>query len=217
MTGRLGQGARTRPSGTSLSRDQVLEAALEVLEAEGVEGLTVRGLASKLGVAATSIYWHVGDKEALLDGVAERVIARLSEVPVRGRDPQERIVSAARSLRTTLLRHAEMVALVHRQGRTAALFQPVRRVLLKELLALGADEDDAVLSVQAILNLVIGSVLLDRQVERQPAQHQNPEELWQPADALGSPELFSHLSHSVDEEKLFDFMLSSLVEFVSPA
>ena len=63
----------------------MLDAALQILESEGVDGLTIRGLAAKLGVAATAIYWHVGDKQALLDGVAERVIDQLGEVSVRGR------------------------------------------------------------------------------------------------------------------------------------
>ena len=65
---------------------------MQILETEGIDQLTIRGLAGKLGVAATAIYWHVGDKQALLDGLAERVIDELGEVSVRGRDPVSRIV-----------------------------------------------------------------------------------------------------------------------------
>ena len=83
-------------------------------------------------MAATAIYWHVGDKQALLDGVVERVIAQLGDVPVRGDEPATRITSMATSLREHVLERPELVALVHRQGRTAALFQPARRVLVNE-------------------------------------------------------------------------------------
>jgi AcrR family transcriptional regulator len=195
----------------ALSRDQILDTAFEILESDGIDRLTVRALAAKLGVAVTAIYWHVGDKEALLDGLVERIIAQLGPVQVRGRAPEERITSIGRSLRQTLLRQPDLVAVVHRQGRTAALFQPARRVLVRELAAAGLDGAEAALAVQAVLNLVIGSVLVDRQVQRQPAQRQTPEELWTADDVPDAPALLEHLTHPVDEEKVFDFSLAVLV------
>jgi AcrR family transcriptional regulator len=216
MGGRKGQPSRgrgPRPGArdVALSRDQILDTAFEILESDGIERLTVRALAAKLGVAVTAIYWHVGDKQALLDGLVERIIAQLGPVQVRGRGPDERIMSIGRSLRQTLLRQPDLVAVVHRQGRTAALFQPARRVLVRELAAAGLDGADAALAVQAVLNLVIGSVLVDRQVERQPAQRQTPEELWTADDVPDAPTLLEHLTHPVDEEKVFDFSLAVLV------
>jgi AcrR family transcriptional regulator len=191
----------------------VLDAAMQILESEGIDRLTIRGLAGKLGVAATAIYWHVGDKQALLDGLAERVIDQLGDVSVRGRDPVSRVVSIATSLRETLLVRRELVALVHRQGRTAALFQPARRLLVQELTAAGVDGAAIALAVPAVLNLVIGTVLLDRQLERQPAQRQTPEELWLD-DGLHTPELLRHLSRPVDERELFDYTLGIVVRAV---
>jgi AcrR family transcriptional regulator len=195
----------------ALSRDQILDTAFEILESDGIERLTVRALAAKLGVAVTAIYWHVGDKQALLDGLVERIIGQLGPVQVRGRAPEERIMSIGRSLRQTLLRQPDLVAVVHRQGRTAALFQPARRVLVRELAAAGLDGAEAALAVQAVLNLVIGAVLVDRQVQRQPAQRQTPEELWTADDVPDAPELLEHLTHPVDEQKVFDFSLGVLV------
>ena len=209
--GRAG-GPRPGTRDVSLSRDQILATAFEILETDGIERLTVRALAAKLGVAVTAIYWHVGDKQAVLDGLVERIIAQLGPVHVRGRGPEERIMSIGRSLRQTLLRQPDLVAVVHRQGRTAALFQPARRVLVRELTAAGLDGADAALAVQAILNLVIGSVLVDRQLERQPAQRQTPEELWTAEDVPDAPELLGHLTQPVDEEKLFVFSLRVLVQ-----
>ena len=216
MGGRKGQPGRARGPrpGTrdvALSRDQILDTAFEILESDGIERLTVRALAAKLGVAVTAIYWHVGDKQAVLDGLVERIIAQLGPVQVRGRRPEERIIAIGRSLRQTLLRQPDLVAVVHRQGRTAALFQPARRVLVRELTAAGLDGADAALAVQAILDLVVGAVLVDRQVQRQPAQRQTPEELWTADDVPDAPELLEHLTHPVDEQKVFDFSLGVLV------
>ncbi len=206
-------GERQGRAAGGLSRDQILDAALEIAVANGPDRLTVRGLAAKLGVAVTSIYWHVGDKEALFDGLAERIIDQLGTVRVRGRDPEQRLVSVGRSLRRSLLAQPELVAVVHRQGRTAAHYQPARRLLVRELTAAGVGGPDAAIGVQAILNLVVGSVLVDRQVARQPAQQVDPVELWTIEDA-GSADLLTHLTHPVDEEALFDYSLRAVVRTV---
>ena len=213
MTVGRGQAGPGGDGGPPLSRDLVLDAGMQIVESEGIDRLTIRGLAGKLGVAATAIYWHVGDKQALLDGLAERVIDQLGDVSVRGRDPVSRVVSIATSLRETLLEGPELVALVHRQGRTAALFQPARRLLVQELTAAGVDGATIALAVPAVLNLVIGTVLLDRQLERQPAQRQTPEELWLD-DGLQTPELLRHLSRPVDDRELFDYTLGIVVRAV---
>ena len=106
---------------------------MEIVRSEGADRLTIRGLAARLGVAVTAIYWHVGDKQALLDGVVDRIIEELGEVTVEGRTAEDRVLSIGRSLRASLLARPDLVALVHRQGRTASLFQPARRVLVHEL------------------------------------------------------------------------------------
>lgn len=214
MVSDRGQAGAARPPAGGLSRSHVLDAAMQIVEMDGVDRLTIRGLSTKLGVAPTAIYWHVGDKQALLDGVAELVIAQLGEVSVHGADPVGRIISIATSLRGTLLERPELVALVHRRGRTAALFQPARRVLVSELRRAGVEGARVALGVQAVLNLVIGSVLLDRQLERQPAQRQSPEELWSLADAPDAPDLLEHLSQACDEGQLFDYTLECVVRAV---
>src|SRR5271165_5848664 len=138
MSGGRGQGrgqGRERgrsPAGSPLTRDEVLGAALEIVETEGADHLTIRGLAAKLGVAVTAIYWHVGDKQALLDGVVDRIIDQFAAVSARGSGPEQRLMSVGRSLRRSLLERPDLVAVVQRQGRIAALFQPARRVLARE-------------------------------------------------------------------------------------
>lgn len=185
-----------------------------MVEAGGVAGLTVRGLASKLSVAVTSIYWHVGDKDALYDGVAGLIIERFGKVTVRGAEPEARLRSAARSLRRMLSQRPELVALVHQVGRTAELIQPARRVVVAELRAAGVDDEAAALAVQGIVNLVVGSVLLDRQVERQPVQRETAEDLWRDQDLPDAPGLLAALRRPVDEEALFDYLLGVLVQSV---
>ncbi len=62
-----------------LSRERVLAAAVELADTDGIEALTMRNLAGALGVEAMSLYYHVANKEALLDGVVETIIGEIED------------------------------------------------------------------------------------------------------------------------------------------
>lgn len=63
-----------------LSRDRVFSAAVDLADESGIDAVTMRGLAERLGVEAMSLYHHVTNKEALLDGVAELVVEEINEL-----------------------------------------------------------------------------------------------------------------------------------------
>lgn len=62
-----------------LSRDRVLRAAVELADKSGIETLTMRNLAHELGVEAMSLYYHVANKEELLDGMVDFIVAELEQ------------------------------------------------------------------------------------------------------------------------------------------
>ena len=57
---------------STLTSDQIVEAAVELLDAEGLEGLNMRALGQRLGSAATAMYWHVGSKDNLIALAGDR-------------------------------------------------------------------------------------------------------------------------------------------------
>ena len=61
-----------------LSRDRVLAAAVELADRDGIDSLTMRALASDLGVEAMSLYYHVANKEDLLDGMVDAVVVEMN-------------------------------------------------------------------------------------------------------------------------------------------
>ena len=67
----------SRSARGALSRERVLKAALDLADAEGLAGVTMRRLAADLGVEAMSLYHHVPGKEALLDGLVEALVAEI--------------------------------------------------------------------------------------------------------------------------------------------
>ncbi len=62
-----------------VTRDRVLEAAMSIADAEGLSAVSMRRVATELQVEAMSLYHHVANKDALLDGLVERVVTEALE------------------------------------------------------------------------------------------------------------------------------------------
>lgn len=97
----------TRPA---LNTERVLDAAIALADEHGLEALTMRALADSLGVEAMSLYYHVANKESLLDGVADSILAEVNrEVAALGPREGESWRSMARrtilTARSVMLRH----------------------------------------------------------------------------------------------------------------
>lgn len=171
----------------------------------------MRKLAAELGTAVTSIYWHVGNRESLLDALVERTVAELGEIRPVGRTPAGRIVSVARALRRRLRDHPHLVAMVHERGLTERMFLPAQQALVHEVHAAGLRGARAADVVRAVQFQVVGHVLVERNRERAPAQHPGEEELWGARTAEEDPALARTLARAIDTEKLFTLSVKALV------
>jgi AcrR family transcriptional regulator len=94
-----------------LTRQRVLEAAVALADDSGIESLTMRKLGQALGVEAMSLYYHVANKDALLDGMVDLVFAEI-EVPTAGTDWRSAMRRRASSARAALRRHPWAIALM---------------------------------------------------------------------------------------------------------
>lgn len=196
---------------TALTRDEVLDAAGNLVKQHGPDALTMRKLAAELGTAVTSIYWHVGNRESLLDALVERTVADLGEIRPTGRTPAQRIVSVARALRRQLRDHPHLVAMVHERGLTERMFLPAQQALVREAHAAGLRGARAAEAVRAVQFQVVGHVLVERNRERAPAQHPGEEELWGARRADEDPALARALACPIDTEKVFTASVKALV------
>ncbi|WP_432082661.1 TetR/AcrR family transcriptional regulator [Streptomyces sp. WAC 04229] len=90
-----------------LSRDQIIEAAIELLDAGGEGALTVRALSERLSTGSGAISYHVGKREELLDAATETVVlAALATKPARaGAAPQDEIRVVALALFDAIAEH----------------------------------------------------------------------------------------------------------------
>jgi AcrR family transcriptional regulator len=93
---------------TPLSRERVLEGAVALADERGLEALTMRNLADSLDVEAMSLYYHVANKEALLDGVSEVIITEIVEAAAAAlpeADWKQALRSRILAARQVMLRH----------------------------------------------------------------------------------------------------------------
>jgi len=197
---------------TALTRDAILDSAAHLVKQLGPDGLTMRKLAAELGTAVTSIYWHVGNRESLLDALVERTVADLGVIRPTGRTPAQRIASVARALRRQLREHPHLVAMVHERGLTERMFLPAQQALVHEVHAAGLRGTRAAEVVRAVQFQVVGFVLVERNRERAPVQQPAEEELWDTETAEDDPGLARALAGPVDQEKLFALSVRALVE-----
>jgi TetR/AcrR family tetracycline transcriptional repressor len=100
-------GAAPRPP---LTRDRVIDAALSILDDQGLQGVTMRAVAREVGVEAMSLYNHVQDKDDLLDGICSAVM-RDFRIPEDDSDTLETARHAAREWRRLLRAHPNVVSL----------------------------------------------------------------------------------------------------------
>jgi AcrR family transcriptional regulator len=109
LPSRSGSAGRRAPRQRTLSRDAIAVAALEIVDRDGLDALTMRAVADALGTGAASLYAHVASKEELLELVIERVIG---EIPISGEiDPenwQEQLKEWGRAVRAVYSGHRDL-------------------------------------------------------------------------------------------------------------
>jgi len=76
---------------TALSKDAIVEAAIEILDTQGQAALTFRALAGRLKTGSGALYWHVADKQELLAAATDNVIAQIVTSQANGTTPQDAI------------------------------------------------------------------------------------------------------------------------------
>lgn len=95
---------RGRPTTPGLSRDRILTTAIDLADREGIDSVTLRRLAETLDVHPTSIYNHLANKDAILDGVIERLLIE-AQLPAAVADWASWIREFAAAIRRTARAH----------------------------------------------------------------------------------------------------------------
>ncbi len=196
-------------NGASVTADQVLETAARLIDVDGVEAFSMRRLAEQLGVAVTSIYWHVGGRDKLFDSLVEGLLGQMANLPSDGDNPVDRIASIARSQRRLLIEKQNLLAIAHERDRTPQLFLPIQQRLAAELSELGITGSEAALLVRVVEVHVISSAVMQFSAVRGAKHDEEDPSLW--ADAWPDRALVEALQSPTDYDAVFEYGLNALL------
>lgn len=170
--------AQTRQRG--LSRDALVARALELGNAEGLEAVSLRRLATEIGVTPMALYRHVRDKQDLINAMTERVLEDLDLMA--GIDPSapwtDRIRRAMTNYKEQMdARPLALPLSIAYTGEGPAAFWKISEALLGILLDAGFDRRDAIVLIRVASNLMAGHLLLFRQEDPPVWERLSPEDL----------------------------------------
>ncbi len=144
----------------ALNPEVIFRAALRLVDAEGLEALTMRRLAADLGVATMSLYGHVPNKECLLLGVVD-LATREIRLPEPDMPPWEAWKTVTREFRRVALLHPNLVTLIVQQPPTGIEGLRTLEVALDALRRAGIPGPDAVRAYRLTASFAIGFVSLE--------------------------------------------------------
>ncbi len=158
-----------RPS--HLSRDAILEMAIDFIDRHGLSKLTMRGLGAACGVEAMALYRYVHGRGDLLTGVVDHIVDRLyaDQLAARRQEDgwQDYLMRLAHGVRQIALDHPEVFPLVATQAPEAPWVRPPLRSLrwmesfLDTLITYGFDDGAAVSAYRSYTTFLIGHLLLE--------------------------------------------------------
>jgi AcrR family transcriptional regulator len=144
----------------SLSAEVIFEAALRLVDEEGLETLTMRRLASDLRVATMSLYSHVPNKDQLLLGIVNLATSEIT-LPEPGTPPWEALRSITREFRRVALRHPNLVPLIARRPPTGSQGLYTLEAALDALRRAGFEPAQAARAYRVSASFAIGFVTLE--------------------------------------------------------
>jgi TetR/AcrR family transcriptional regulator, tetracycline repressor protein len=193
----------------ALNAVTILDTAADLIEREGMDAFTMRGLAEELDVAATSIYWHVGGRDKLFDSLVDRLLSEMAQLPDEGGTPVERIASLARSQRRALIDRQHLLAIAHERNRTPVLFLPIQQKLAALLAELNVKGTKGALVLRAVQVHVISSAVMQFSAVRGDKHDEEDPSLWD--DEWPDQALVQALQSPTDYDAVFEYGLGALL------
>lgn len=148
---------RGRPA--SLTRGVILDTAVNVFDAEGVEAVTIRRLAGALGVSPMAIYGHIADKDELLLALVDRLADRLTHPPLPA-DPRRAILLRWQTLYDGLAEHTWLPELLARRRLMARSVLGAVEDIHACLISAGLTLGQAIAAYRVMWHFTLGSLLV---------------------------------------------------------
>jgi AcrR family transcriptional regulator len=153
----------TRRNTRSLTVEQIVDVAVDLLETDGLGAVTIRGVAERLGVGAMTLYTYVGTKEGMLAAVASRYLASL-ELPPAELPWRERVAGTIRAVHELFIDIPELASIAASQPLDNVGAFRGAEIVLASLSEAGLSDQQAIDAFDVLASYVVGATL--REVSR---------------------------------------------------
>ncbi|WP_182908617.1 TetR/AcrR family transcriptional regulator C-terminal domain-containing protein [Microbispora sp. H13382] len=145
----------------ALDKQRIIAEAVALLDAEGLDGVTTRKLAARLGVRSPTLYWHIPNKAALVTAIAEAILEQQFPEPASPA-PEERwqdwLIGLAERLRRALLAHPDGARIIA-ASQLSLKMAAISELAMSTLVGRGIPLRQARLIVLTVLRFTVGYVL----------------------------------------------------------
>lgn len=145
---------------TPLTRDQLLESALSLVDRDGVDRLTMRALSAELGVSAMAVYWHFENKAALVAELVDYVVGQYDVHPGQGGTLRERARKTFRTMYQGLNDHPGILPLIGHPDTRGQVSLSVMTELLAQLTAEGRSARRAQEAYHLLMSFTLGAITM---------------------------------------------------------
>ncbi|MEV6108820.1 TetR/AcrR family transcriptional regulator C-terminal domain-containing protein [Streptomyces sp. NPDC051940] len=175
----------------ALDRELVVRTALRLMDATGIDGLTLRKIAAELNVQAPALYWHFKNKQALIDAMATTVLLDVAEeagLPATGDQWREHSAAYMRALRRGLLAHRDGAKVFSGTHLDDARMYDVMEAGLALMTEAGFGTADAALAMNTLYCFTVGFAVEEQAVHPRPGEADERYEPAARAERIGAEE-----------------------------
>jgi AcrR family transcriptional regulator len=153
---------KKRSARGTLTRESVADAALAIADREGFDGVTIRAIAVEIGATPMALYTYFSDKDALYEGMRERLFARISAASISRRTWQSMLEGIAGGAYRVMREHPNWTPLLaHDSGPPSSGLGFIDE-LWDRMLNEGFAVEDAMRAYGCVMSFAVGSVLFER-------------------------------------------------------
>lgn len=153
---------RPRKGEPTLNLDKIIQIAWQLVDREGLDGLSTRKLAAELNVKGPALYWHFKNKDQLLNLMMEQALEGTIAAAPDSLPWPEWMLTVGRQQRLTLLSHRDSGFIAVRAEPTSRLREEVFESAVQRLMKAGFNRVDAAWAFGGLARIVLGSVLYEQ-------------------------------------------------------
>lgn len=151
---------RAAPPQEPLTLDRIVSTAIDLVDREGLEALSMRRLGAELNAGATTLYWHIKNKDELLDLALDQLFAEV-DAPDPALPWRDQLRELGHDLRRLLLRHRNLIMVIASRPTTGPNAVAAIDLLFGVVRGAGFPDDQVVPASLALLNYTSGYAVLE--------------------------------------------------------